>query len=81
MKTLDEYIEYLSDTIKMHEDLCEEIDFETVKRGFMQQDGERRQLRDWLMDYKRLKMQYLIGKGKKVNDGFGDREEKQTSTD
>lgn len=65
MKTLDEYIEHLSDTIKMHEDLCEEIDSETVKRGFMQQDGERRQLRDWLMDYKRLKMQYLIGKGEK----------------
>ena len=54
---LDKYIEYLSGTIKMHDDLCSEIASDSVKKGLMQQANDNIQLREWLLDYKKLKEQ------------------------
>lgn len=55
MKTLDEYIEYLDGTIKMHDDLCDEITSDAVKNGLKQQSDDNVQLREWLTDYRKLK--------------------------
>ncbi|MBP3240080.1 MAG: hypothetical protein J6M92_05995 [Oribacterium sp.] len=54
---LDKYIEYLSRTIKMHDDLCNEIASDSVKKGLMQQADDNIRLREWLLDYKRFKDQ------------------------
>ncbi len=54
---LDKYIEYLNGTIKLYGDLCNEIASDSVKKGLMQQIGDNIQLREWLLDYKKLKEQ------------------------
>lgn len=54
---LDKYIEYLDSTIKMHDDLCDEIASDSVKKGLMQQANDNIRLREWLLDYKKLKEQ------------------------
>lgn len=54
---LDKYIEYLNGTIKMHDDLCSEIASDSVKKGLMQQADDNIRLREWLLDYKKLKEQ------------------------
>lgn len=57
MKTLDEYIDYLDCTIRMHDDLLADIKAEATRKGLKTQNDENIQLREWLMDYKRLKAQ------------------------
>lgn len=57
IKKLDKYIEYLSGTIKLYSDICNEIASDSVKKGLMQQIGDNIQLREWLLDYKKLKKQ------------------------
>lgn len=57
MKTLDEYIEYLDCTIRMHEDLRADIKAEATRKGLSVAIGENIQLRDWLVDYRMLKAQ------------------------
>ena len=54
---LDKYIEYLSGTIKLYGNLCNEIASDSVKKGLMQQIGDNIQLREWLLDYRKLKKQ------------------------
>ena len=54
---LDKYIEYLDSTIKMHDDLCDEIASDSVKKGLMQQADDNIKLREWLTDYRKLKEQ------------------------